>query len=65
MGAAATLCGIVIGGNGDGGNPSTNAAGTPGVVVPVRGTKLVHKRKKMYSNLPGVYHALPEAALPW
>ncbi len=64
MGAAAILCGIMIGGNGDGGNPGAGAAGAVGVVIPAGGTKSVRRRRKMYSDLPGVHHALPEAALP-
>ncbi len=65
VGAAAILCGIVIGGDGDGGDPSAGAAGAAGVVVPAGGTKSVRRRRKMCSNLPGVHHALREAALPW
>ncbi len=61
VGAAAILCGIMIGGDGDGGDPGAGAAG---VVVPAGGTKLVRRRRKMCSDLPGVHHALPEAALP-
>ncbi len=64
VGAAAILCGIAIGGNGDRGDPGAGAAGAAGIVVPVGGTKSVRRRRKMYSNLPGVHHALPEAALP-
>ena len=64
VGAAAILCGIVIGGDGDGGNPGAGAAGAAGVVVPAGGTKSVRRWKKMCSNLPGVHHALQEAALP-
>jgi hypothetical protein len=64
VGAAAILCGIAIGGNGDGGDPGVGAVGVAGVIVLTGGTKSVHRRRKMYSGLPGVHHALPEAALP-
>ena len=64
MGAAVILCGISIGGDGDGGDPGSGAAGVAGVVVPTGGTKSVRRRRKMYSNLPGVQRALLEAALP-
>jgi hypothetical protein len=64
VGAAAILCGIVIGGDGDGGNPGAGAAGAAGVVVPAGGTKSVRRRRKMCSNLPGMHHALQETALP-
>jgi hypothetical protein len=64
VGAAAILCGIVISGNRDGGDPGAGAAGAAGVVVPAGGTKSVRRRRKMCSDLPGVHHALPEAALP-
>ena len=59
VGAAAILCGIATGGDRDGGNPGAGAAGAAGVVVPAGGTKSVRRRRKMYSNLPGVHHALP------
>ncbi len=36
----------------------------PPSFVPAGATKSVRRRRKMYSNLPGVHHALPEAALP-
>ena len=65
VGATAILCGIAIGGDGDGGDPGAGAAGAAGVVVPAGGTKSVRRRRKMYSDLPGVHHAIPEAALPW
>ena len=64
VGAAAILCGIMIGGDGDGGDPGASVAGAVGVVVPAGGTKSVRRRRKMYSDLPGVHHALPEAAVP-
>ncbi len=63
-GAAAILCGIVIGGDGDEGDSGAGAAGAAGVVVTGGGTKSVRRQRKMYSDLPGVHHALPEAALP-
>ncbi len=65
MGAAAILCGIAIVGDKDGGDSGASAAGAADVVVPAGGTKSVRRRRKMYSDLPGMHHALPEAALPW
>ncbi len=64
MGAAAILCGIAIGGDGDRGDTGAGTTGAAGFVVPAGGTKLVRRRRKMYSDLPSMHHALPEAVLP-
>jgi hypothetical protein len=46
VGAAAILCGVVIGGDRDGGDPGAGAAGAAGVVVPAGGTKSVRRRRR-------------------